>query len=151
MQNVVISVSLPCTKMNSVLVLCHKTKMTFHFLLELELHGHAACPSQVHVHQLPSGRIHCLPVCLRRNSAEMPNDIGDLLPFVSAPHQQIFMDRLTVKKREREQLPFSTTVLTKHSLSRKSNEQSQQAMWGLNPWIHRKGSERFHDWMGKKP
>jgi len=53
------------------------------------------------------------------------------------------MESILQPKKDREQLPFSITVLRKHSLSRKANVQSQQATWGLSPRIHWKEALNF--------
>lgn len=61
-QNVAIFVSFPYAKKDSVLVSCHWTKMTSHFLIQLELQSHVTCPSQEHMHQLQ--RMSGYAVCL---------------------------------------------------------------------------------------
>lgn len=121
--------------MNNVLVHCHWTKMTCHFLTELELHSHVACPSQHHQLQ----RCQRTPSAyLPEKGVESPSDITDVMLFVNAPFPQIFMESILQTKRDREQLSFNITLLRKHYLNRKGKGESQQDTWGLSPVIHGK-------------
>lgn len=133
-QNIAISVSFPYTKMDSVLVHCHWTEMTCHFLTEPELHSHTGCPSQHH--HLHSCQRTPFTYSPKEKCVESPSDITDLPAFCECSISTDIHGMHFIDKRDREQLPFNITVLRKHYLNRKGNGQSQQTtrLQSTDPW-----------------